>query len=76
MQCALKIICVFSVIIHQNIDPKSTENPDTWREARMHDVGIAICCGQDHRQKKHPYTGVLSFALTARSGGLGYYTCI
>ena len=54
MQCALKIICVFSVIIHQNIDPKSTENPDTWRAARMHDVGIAICCGQDHRQKKHP----------------------
>ena len=29
MQCALKIIYVFSVIIHQNIDPKATENPAT-----------------------------------------------
>ena len=46
---------MFSVIIHQNIDPKSTENPATWRAARMHDFGISIC----------------SFALTARSGGLG-----
>ena len=71
MQCALKITCVFSVIIHQNIDPKSTENPDTWRAARMHDVAIAICCGQNHLQKKHRHGGVLSFALTARSGGLG-----
>ena len=41
MQCALKIICVFSVIIHQNIDPKSTENPAIWRVARMHDFGIS-----------------------------------
>ena len=57
MQCALKITCVFSVIIHQNIDPKSTENPATWRTARMHDFGISICCGQNHR-------------LTPRSGGL------
>ena len=40
MQCALKITCVFSVIIHQNIDPKSTENPATWRTARMHDFGF------------------------------------
>ena len=47
MQCALKITCVFSVIIHQNIDPKSTENPATWRAARMHDFGISICCGQN-----------------------------
>ena len=52
MQCALKIMCVFSVIIHQNIDPKSTENPATWT-ARMHDFGTFICCGQNHRQKKH-----------------------
>ena len=42
MQYALKIICVFSVILHQNIDPKSTENPATLREARMHDFGISI----------------------------------
>ena len=42
MQCALKIICVFSFILHQNIDPKSTENPATLREARMHDFGISI----------------------------------
>ena len=55
MQCALKIIYVFSVIIHQNIDPKSTENPATWRTARMHDFGISIFCGQDHREKKHPH---------------------
>ena len=54
MQCALKIICVFSVIIHQNIDPKSTENPAIWRGARMHDLGIPICPFQDQRQKKHP----------------------
>ena len=71
MQCALKIICVFSVIIHQNIDPKSTENPITWRGARMHDFVISICCGQNHSQKKHPHGGVLIFALTPRSGGLG-----
>ena len=49
MQCALKIIYVFSVIIHQNIDPKSTENPAIWRAARMHDFGISICCGQNQR---------------------------
>ena len=73
MQCALKIIYAFSVIIHQNIDPKSTENPATWRGARMHDFGISICCGQNHRQKKHRVHGVLSFALTPRSGGLGRY---
>ena len=73
MQCALKITCVFSVIIHQNIDPKSTENPATWRTARMHDFGIFIFCGQDHREKKHPHAGVLSFALTPRSDGLGIY---
>ena len=70
MQCALKIIYVFSVIIHQNIDPKSTENPGTWRGARMHDFVISICCGQNHSQKKHPHGGVLIFALTPRSGGL------
>ena len=35
MQCALKLICVFSVIIHQNIDPKSTENPATGQRACM-----------------------------------------
>ena len=69
-------ICVFSVIIHQNIDPKSTENPATWRTARMHDFGISICCGQDHSQKKNWYTGVLSFALTARSGGWDVLTCM
>jgi len=46
--------------IHQNIDPKSTENPATWRAARMHDFGISIFCAQNHSQKKHP-TGVLSF---------------
>ena len=72
MQCALKITCVFSVIIHQNIDAKSTENPATWRTARMHDLGLPICCCQNHIQKKHPVRGVLSFALTPRSGGLGY----
>ena len=71
MQCALKITCVFSVIIHQNIDAKSTENPATWRTARMHDLGLPICCCQNHIQKKHPVRGVLSFALTPRSGGLG-----
>ena len=32
---------------------------------------ISICCGPNHRQKKHPISGVLSFALTLRSGGLG-----
>ena len=61
MQCALKIICVFSVIIHQNIDPKSTENPATWREARMHDFGISICCAENHHQKKHPPRGCFEF---------------
>ena len=71
MQCALKIICAFSVNVHQNIDPKSAENHGTLREARMHDFGIFIFCGQDHREKKHPHAGVLSFALTPRSGGLG-----
>ena len=44
-----QITCVFSVIIHQNIDPKSTENPATCRTARMHDFGISICCGQNLR---------------------------
>ena len=73
MQCALKITCVFSVIIHQNIDAKSTENPATWRTARMHDLGLPICCCQNHIQKKHPVRGVLSFALTPRSGGLGVF---
>ena len=29
-----------------NIDPKSTENPATWRAAHMHDFGISICCAQ------------------------------
>ena len=53
MQCALKIISIFSHY-SSNIDPKSTENPATWRAARMHDFGISICCGQNHRQKKHP----------------------
>ena len=56
-----QITCVFSVIIHQNIDPKSTENPATCRTARMHDFGISICCGQNRRH-----------ALTPRSGGLGF----
>ena len=45
MQCALKITCVFSVIIHHNIDPKLTENPTIWRTARIHDFGISIFCG-------------------------------
>ena len=39
----------------------------------MHDFEISIFCGQDHREKKHPHAGVLSFALTPRSGGLGMY---
>ena len=71
-----QITCVFSVIIHQNIDPKSTENPATCRTARMHDFGISICCGQNHRQKKHRIYGVLSFALTPRSGGLGTFPAL
>ena len=59
MQCALKIICVFSVIIHQNIDPKSTENPGTLRAARMHDFVISICCAKNHRTRKNtPAAGV------------------
>ena len=49
---AQNYICIFSHY-SSNIDPKSTENPATWRAARMHDFGISICCGQDHRQKKH-----------------------
>ena len=68
---AQNYICIFSHY-SSNIDPKSTENPATWQEARMHDFGISGCCLQNHRQKKHPHAGVLSFALTARSGGLGY----
>ena len=72
---AQNYICIFSHY-SSNIDPKSTENPATWRAARMHDFGISIFRGQNHRQKKHPCSGVLSFALTARSGGLGTgYSC-
>ena len=67
---AQNYICIFSHY-SSNIDPKSTENPATWRAARMHDFGISICCGQNHSQKKHRIYGVLSFALTPRSGGLG-----
>ena len=50
-------MCIFS-LIHQNIDPKSTENPDICREARMHDFGIFICCFQN-----------LLFVLTACTAG-------
>ena len=64
---AQNYICIFSHY-SSNIDPKSTENPATWREAHIHDFGSAICCGQNHRQKNTP-RGVLSFALTSWSGG-------
>ena len=42
----------------------------------MHDLGLPICCCQNHIQKKHPVRGVLSFALTPRSGGLGVHSTV
>ena len=54
MQCALKIIYVFSVIIHQNIDPKATENPATWRAARMHDFKNFYLLRSDSPPEKTP----------------------
>ena len=57
------------------VDHRSTDRAVSpyWPIDRVNRYIIhAISCGQNHRQKIYRISGVLSFALTARSGGLGY----